>query len=56
MKALAPVALLVVALPAWAGPLVKASFDVPTLDVAGVALLAVLVGGVASWAVRRRKK
>lgn len=56
MKASLPLAMLVVALPAWAGPAVRSSFAVPALDVAGVALLVVLVGGVAGWAARRRKK
>jgi len=40
---------------AWAGTVaLKPSFSVPMLDDAGLVVLALAVGGVAGWAVRRR--
>lgn len=39
---------------AWAGKLI--SVAVPALDDVGLIVLAVLVGGVASWIARRRRR
>ena len=57
MKRLVPLALAALALPAHAGTTCQAaSFAVPALDDVGLVVLAVLVGGVASWAARRWRK
>ena len=58
MKAL--LALLLASAPAtaWAGPpvAIRVAAPVPALDDAGLLLLAVVVGGVASWVARRRNR
>jgi hypothetical protein len=43
---------------AWAGPapVLRIAQPVPALDEAGLMLLAIVVGGVASWAVKRRNR
>jgi hypothetical protein len=56
MKRLVPFVLASIALPAHAGILCGfPSFAIPALDDVGLVVLAVLVGGVAGWAARRRK-
>ena len=57
MKRLVPLVLSAIALPAHAGAVCQAaSFAVPALDDVGLVVLAVLVGGVASWAAKRWRK
>jgi len=57
MKRLVPLLLSAIALPAHAGTVCQASsFAIPALDDVGIVVLAVLVGGVASWAVKRFRK
>jgi hypothetical protein len=56
MKRLVPLVLATFALPAHAGIICGfPSFAIPALDDVGLVVLAVLVGGVAGWAARRRK-
>jgi hypothetical protein len=56
MKRLAPLALAALALPAHAGIVcIGPSLAIPTLDDIGLVLLAVVVGGVAGWAAKRRR-
>lgn len=54
MKAIAAVLLASASTAAYGGGAVKLA-PVPALDDAGLVLLAVVVGGVASWAVKRRR-
>jgi len=57
MKRLVPLVLSAIALPAHAGAVCQAaSFAVPALDDVGLVVLAVLIGGVASWAAKRWRK
>jgi hypothetical protein len=42
---------------AWAGTVaLKSAFAVPLLDDAAITILAVAVGGVAGWALKRRRR
>lgn len=54
MKAIVAVLLALASTPAIGGGAVRLA-PVPALDEAGLVLLAVVVGGVASWAVKRRR-
>ena len=58
MKALLAMLLASATASSWAGPVpvLRTAAPVPALDDAGLVLLAVVVGGVASWAVRRRNR
>ena len=57
MKRFVPLVLAAIALPAHAGTTcLAASFAIPALDDVGLVALAVLVGGVASWAAKRWRK
>ncbi len=42
---------------AWAGTVaLKSAFAVPLLDDAAITILAIAVGGVAGWALKRRRR
>lgn len=57
MKRLSMLVLAAFALPAHAGTTCQAvSFAIPALDDVGLVALAVLVGGVASWAAKRWRR
>jgi hypothetical protein len=58
MKAMLAILLASTAVTAWGGPVVvvRVASPVPALDAAGLVLLAVLVGGVAGWAAKRRHR
>jgi len=57
MKRLVPFVLAAIAPLAHAGVVCQAaSFAIPALDDVGLVALAVLVGGVASWAAKRWRK
>ena len=57
MKRLVPFVLAAIAPLAHAGAVCQAaSFAIPALDDVGLVVLAVLVGGVASWAAKRWRK
>jgi len=58
MKALLAALLASTAVTAWGGPavVVRIATPVPALDDGGLVLLAIVVGGLAGWAAKRRRR
>ena len=57
MKSLLLAGLALASQAAWAGTVaLKSAFAVPLLDDAAITILAVAVGGVAGWALKRRRR